>query len=86
MRLATERQQSMARSHRASLYKDFKHYSGNPSPYVGNGRLWKDPDGKKTGHVMLIAGYDDARGAVRIQNSWAQNGAKKGSCGWPTTP
>jgi len=61
-----------------SLNKDFKHYSGNPSPYVGNGQLWKDPDGKKTGHVMLIVGYDDARGAVRIQNSWGTKWGEKG--------
>jgi Papain family cysteine protease len=61
-----------------SLYKDFKHYSGTPSPYVGNGQLWKDPNGKNTGHVMLIVGYDDARGAVRIQNSWGTKWGEKG--------
>ncbi len=61
-----------------SLYKDFKNYNGNPSPYVGGGPMWKDPNGKNTGHVMLIVGYDDARKAVRIQNSWGVKWGKKG--------
>jgi hypothetical protein len=61
-----------------SLYKDFKNYSGNPSPYVGGGSMWKDPNGKNTGHVMLIVGYDDARKAVRIQNSWGKKWGEKG--------
>ncbi|MGA7050008.1 MAG: C1 family peptidase [Mycobacterium sp.] len=52
-----------------SYYTDFNHYKGKPSPYVGNGELRKDTKGQPKGHAMLIIGYDDARGAVRIQNS-----------------
>ena len=61
-----------------SLYRDFKNYNGNPSPYVGGGPMWKDPNGKNTGHVMLVVGYDDNRKAVRIQNSWGTKWGEKG--------
>ncbi|WP_025738024.1 C1 family peptidase [Mycobacterium genavense] len=65
-----------------SLYTDFPHYRGEPSPYVGNGKLSRDRNGKKAGHVMLIVGYDDAytnsTGAVRIQNSWGRRWGEKG--------
>jgi Papain family cysteine protease len=65
-----------------SLYTDFAHYRGAPSPYVGNGQWAKNRNGKKVGHVMLIVGYNDAytpkTGAVRVQNSfgtgWGDNG------------
>jgi Papain family cysteine protease len=65
-----------------SLYTDFAHYRGAPSPYVGNGQWAKNRNGKKVGHVMLIVGYNDAytttTGAVRVQNSfgtgWGENG------------
>lgn len=65
-----------------SLYTDFAHYRGTPSPYVGNGQWAKNRNGKKVGHVMLIVGYNDAytttTGAVRVQNSfgtgWGENG------------
>ncbi|BBY24477.1 C1 family peptidase [Mycobacterium stomatepiae] len=65
-----------------SLYTDFSHYRGQPSPYVGNGKLSRDKNGKKSGHVMVIVGYDDAytksTGAVRIQNSWGRRWGEKG--------
>jgi Papain family cysteine protease len=65
-----------------SLYTDFPHYRGHPSPYVGNERFRLDGNGKKAGHVMLIVGYDDAypksTGAVRIQNSWGTRWGEKG--------
>jgi hypothetical protein len=65
-----------------SLYTDFAHYRGAPSPYVGNGQWAKNRNAKKVGHVMLIVGYNDAytpkTGAVRVQNSfgtgWGDNG------------
>ena len=37
--------------------------------YWGNGVLLIGKDGKPAGHCMLIVGYDDALGALRIQNS-----------------
>jgi hypothetical protein len=65
-----------------SLYTDFGHYRGQPAPYVGNGKLSRDKDGKKSGHVMLIVGYDDtytkSTGAVRIQNSWGRRWGQDG--------
>ncbi|CQD20972.1 Papain family cysteine protease [Mycobacterium lentiflavum] len=65
-----------------SLYTDFPHYRGQPTPYVGNGQVSHDRNGKKSGHVMLIVGYDDAytksTGAVRIQNSWGRRWGQKG--------
>ena len=65
-----------------SLYTDFAHYRGAPSPYVGNGQWAKNRNSKNVGHVMLIVGYNDAytpkTGAVRVQNSfgtgWGDNG------------
>lgn len=65
-----------------SLYTDFAHYRGTPSPYVGNGQWAQNRNGKKVGHVMLVVGYNDAyttkTGAVRVQNSvgtsWGENG------------
>jgi hypothetical protein len=65
-----------------SLYTDFAHYHGSPSPYVGNGQWAKNSNGKKVGHVMVIVAYNDAytttTGAVRVQNSfgtgWGENG------------
>jgi Papain family cysteine protease len=65
-----------------SLYTDFAHYRGAPSPYVGNGQWAMNRNGRKVGHVMLIVGYNDAytptTGAVRVQNSfgpgWGENG------------
>jgi hypothetical protein len=66
----------------SSLYTDFPHYRGKVSPYVGNGRVSHDGNGKKIGHVMLIVAYDDAytksTGAVRIQNSWGTRWGEKG--------
>jgi hypothetical protein len=61
-----------------SLYTDFKKYRGKPAPYVGNGEFLRESNGKKSGHVMLIVGYDDSKGAVRIQNSWGKNWGDKG--------
>ena len=34
-----------------------------------------------TGHALLLAGYDDARGAFRVLNSWGENWADHGY-GW----
>jgi C1A family cysteine protease len=61
------------------LYTDWIDYQGTPSPYVGNGTLSRKPGTyKPAGHCMLIVGYDDTLGAVRIQNShgtdWGSNG------------
>jgi hypothetical protein len=60
------------------LYSDFPHYRGTLSPYVGNGQWMRNADGKKTGHVMLITGYDDVRSAVRVQNSFGKGWGEKG--------
>jgi hypothetical protein len=59
-------------------YTDFFHYTGKPSTYVGNGEVRKDPKGHPMGHAMLIIGYDDARSAVRIQNSHGTSFGDKG--------
>lgn len=65
-----------------SLYTDFLHYRGKVSPYVGNGKLSRDSNGRNAGHVMLIVAYNDAyaksTGAVRIQNSWGTRWGDKG--------
>ncbi|WP_239657036.1 C1 family peptidase [Mycobacterium riyadhense] len=65
-----------------SLYTDFMHYRGRPSPYVGNKQFVKNKGGKQAGHVMLIVAYDDdytkSSGAVRIQNSWGTRWGEKG--------
>jgi hypothetical protein len=54
------------------LYTDFPDYgqsSPAPVPYVGNGTLLMR-DEMPVGHCMMIIGYDDALGAVLIQNSF----------------
>ncbi|MGB6176085.1 MAG: C1 family peptidase [Methylocella sp.] len=55
-----------------SLYTDFGHYDGTPSPYVGNGQIKINPKKKPVGHVMMIIGYDNdlGGGAVLLQNSF----------------
>jgi hypothetical protein len=64
-----------------SLYADFKHYRGGPSPYVGNGQLLHESSGKKAGHAMLIAAYDDNRhgsgGAVRNPKQLGGKGIRR---------
>jgi hypothetical protein len=65
-----------------SLYADFKHYRGGPSPYVGNGQLLHESSGKKADHAMLIVAYDvnhhGSGGAVRIQNSCGTSWGERG--------
>jgi hypothetical protein len=65
-----------------SLYTDFAHYRGSPSPYVGNGQWSQNRNGKKVGHVMVIVGYNDAytttTGAVRVLNSFGTAWGEKG--------
>jgi Papain family cysteine protease len=60
------------------LYTDWGSYRGDPVPYVGNGQILVNRNGKPAGHCMLIIGYDDAIGAVLIQNSegtaWGSDG------------
>jgi hypothetical protein len=60
------------------LYTDWTAYHGEPSPYVGNGTLMYCRNGRPAGHCMLIIGYDDDLGAVRVQNSqgvaWGSEG------------
>jgi hypothetical protein len=60
------------------LYKDFHKYRGKPAVYVGGGELITKSNGKPDGHVMLIIGYDDNKGAVRLQNSWGTVWGDKG--------
>ena len=44
--------------------------------------VWGAPSGKELGnHAMVIVGYDDARGAFRLINSWGQGWGQKGY-GW----
>lgn len=60
------------------LYTDWRSYKGTPVPYVGNGILAKNREGKLMGHCMMIIGYNDSMGAYRIQNSegaeWGDHG------------
>lgn len=60
------------------LYSDISRYRGSPSPYAGNGQWAHNATGKKAGHVMLITGYDDARSAVRVQNSFGKRWGEQG--------
>lgn len=47
---------------------------------VGRTGVWLDRGGKAVGaHAVLLWGYDDARGAFRVMNSW---GADWGNDGW----
>jgi hypothetical protein len=62
------------------LYTDFPPYRGTPAVYEGNGQiLLNKKTGKPAGHCMLIVGYDDAKGAFRIQNSWGTGWGDQGS-------
>ncbi len=58
-------------------YTDFFSFKGS-SVYVGNGQLRKDTNGQPKGHAMMVIGYDDTRGAVRIQNSHGTSFGDKG--------
>jgi hypothetical protein len=61
------------------LYTDFPTYHGDPDPYVGNGVILKNHRTQKpAGHCMLIVGYDDDQGAVRIQNSFGPEWGTEG--------
>lgn len=63
------------------LYTDFGAYRGSPTPYVGNGVIRNNSNGKPVGHCMLIIGYDNSvgtSGAFLIQNSWGTNWGAKG--------
>jgi hypothetical protein len=58
-------------------YTDFFSYKGS-AVYAGNGEVRKDDKGEPKGHAMMIIGYDDTRGAVRIQNSHGTSFGDKG--------
>ncbi|HYR07986.1 MAG TPA: C1 family peptidase [Longimicrobium sp.] len=59
------------------LYTDFPSCTGGV--YVGNGHiLMNKKTGKPAGHCMLIVGYDDGRGAFKIQNSWGSSRGESG--------
>ena len=60
------------------LYKDFHRYHGKLAVHVGGGDLILKSNGKPDGHVMLIIGYDDDIGAVRLQNSCGTGWGDKG--------
>jgi C1A family cysteine protease len=52
------------------LFSDWSQYTDGSTPYWGNGEiLASKKTGKPAGHCMLIVGYNDATGAVLIQNS-----------------
>jgi hypothetical protein len=62
------------------LFTDWGTYQGDPSPYWGSGTvLVSKKTGKPAGHCMLIIGYDDSLGAIRLQNS---QGTEWGSGGY----
>ncbi|GAB3973397.1 hypothetical protein GCM10028806_27150 [Spirosoma terrae] len=45
-----------------------------------NEYIWKETANDGTsGHAMVIVGYDDGRKAFKVQNSWGQSWANKGS-------
>lgn len=61
------------------LFSDWGTYQGDPSPYWGNGTvLTSNKTDKPAGHCMLIIGYDNSLGAIRLQNSqgsdWGSGG------------
>jgi Papain family cysteine protease len=63
------------------LYTDWKDYTGQPKPYVGNNDILIGKNGKPVGHCILLIGYDDhmgKNGAFLIQNSqgttWGNSG------------
>ena len=68
------------------LYTDFSTYTGDPTPYVGNGIIAINKrTNKPAGHCMMIIGYDDTVtgpngtvGAVYIQNSFGTSWGAKG--------
>ncbi len=40
--------------------------------------IWKTSSGGNDGHAMVIVGYDDAKKAFKVQNSWSDKWANKG--------
>jgi Cysteine protease len=45
----------------------------------GKGFVWNHIEGKQLGgHAMVIVGYDDDRGAYRVQNSWGRDWGDRG--------
>jgi hypothetical protein len=66
--------QNVPLAYGTSLYTDFPTYAGSPVPYVGNDTiLYKPGTTQPVGHCMMIIGYDDAAGAVLIQNSFGKH-------------
>ncbi len=57
-------------------YTDFFAYKGS-GVYTGSGEIRKQ-NGKPVGHAMMVIGYDDAKNAVRIQNSHGTSFGDKG--------
>lgn len=46
--------------------------------------IWNSASGQQQGgHAMLIVGYDDAKGAFKVLNSWGKNWGRDGYC-WIT--
>lgn len=46
---------------------------------AGHGFVWKQRGGDSAGgHAMLVVGYDDARSAFRVMNSWGQEWGDRG--------
>ncbi|MCA0366234.1 MAG: C1 family peptidase [Bacteroidetes bacterium] len=49
---------------------------------AGNNFIWKTQNGQNLGgHAMIIVGYDDAKNAFKIQNSWGNSWGDHGY-GW----
>lgn len=47
----------------------------------GQDYIWSREIGEKTGgHAMLVVGYDDAKGAFKVLNSWGRNWGNDGYC------
>ena len=53
----------------ANIYDDFSYHAGS-DVYTGSGVLM-DQGSVHAAHAMTLVGYDDARGAYRVMNSWS---------------
>ena len=50
--------------------------------FINNGKeIWKDPGTREGGHCMLLVGYDDAKNAFKVMNSWGTEWGDNGF-GW----
>lgn len=59
----------------AELYDDFMDYRGGV--YTGSGRFLEQNQ-QHAAHALALVGYDDARGAYRIMNSWSTQWGESG--------